>query len=99
MDKLPEYHAEESIEDWLKVFECCAACSKVKDDKTKIQWCRSVVGSVGRRILKSLDDRVCWVTAKEELRKYLGEENPREAAGKTLRRYKGKGISFCGNCE
>ena len=94
MDKLPEYHAEEDIEDWLEVFECRAACSKVKDDRTKIQWCRSMVGSVGRRILKSLDDRVSWAAAKEELRKYPGEENLREAAWKKLRRYKGKGKSF-----
>ena len=93
MDKLPEYHAED-IEDWLEVFECQAACSKVKDDKTKIQWRRSVVGSVGRRILKSLDDRVSWATAKEELRRYLREENPREAAWKKLWRYKSKGKSF-----
>ena len=91
MDKLPEYHAEEDTEDWLEVFECHSACLKVK---TKIQWCRSVVGSVGRRILKSLDDRVSWAAAKEELRKYLGEENPRESAWKKLRRYKGKGKSF-----
>ena len=94
MDKLPEYHAEEDIEDCLEVFECGVACSKVKDDRTKIQWCRSMVGSVGRRILKSLYDRASWAAAKEELRKYLGEENPREAAWKKLRRYKGKGKSF-----
>ena len=61
---------------------------------TQIQWCRRVVGSVGRRILKSLVDRVSWATAKEELRKYLGEKNPREAAWKKLHRYKGKGKSF-----
>ena len=67
MDKLPEYQAEEDIEEWLEVFECRAASSKVKDDRTKIHWCRSVVGSVGRRILKSLDDRVIWAAAKEEL--------------------------------
>ena len=53
-----------------------------------------VVSSVGRRIPKSLDGRVSWATAKEELRKYLREENPREAAWKKLRRYKGKGKSF-----
>ena len=47
----------------------------------------------GERILKSLDDRVSWAAAKEELRKYLGEENPREAVWKKLR-YKGKGKSF-----
>ena len=94
MDKSPEYHAEEDIEDWLELFECRAACSKVKDDKTQIQWCHSVVGSVGRRILKSLDDRASWATSKEELWKYPREENPRKAAWKKLHRYKGKGKSF-----
>ena len=94
MDKLPEYHVEEDIEDWLQVFECRAACSKVKDDKTKIQWFRSVVGSVERRILKSLDDQVSWAITKEELQKYLGEENPREAAWKKLCCYMSKGKSF-----
>ena len=38
---------------------------------------------MGRCILKSLDDRAGWEEAKEELRKYLGEENPREAAWKS----------------
>ena len=45
---------------------------------------------MGRRILKSLDERTGWDEAKEELRKYLGKENSREAAWKKLRRYKGK---------
>ena len=94
MDNLPAYHTEEDIEDWLEVFEYRAAYSKVKDDHTKIQWCRRLVGSVGRSILKSFDDRVSWAAAKEELMKYLGEENPREAAWKKLRRYKGKRKSF-----
>ena len=84
MYNLPEYQAEEDIEDWLEVLECHAACPKVRGDGTKIQCCRSVVGSVGRRILRSLDDRVSWAAAKEELRNYLGEENPREAAWKKL---------------
>ena len=73
---------EEDIEEWLEVFECHAACSKIKDDKTKIQWCCSVVGSVGRRILKSLDDRISWAAAKEDFWKYLGEENPRKVVWK-----------------
>ena len=94
MDKLPEHHAEEDIEDWLEVFKCRTACSKVKETKNKIQWCSSVVGSAGRRILKSLYDRVSWVAAKEDLRKYLGEKNSIEAAWKKLRRHKGKGKSF-----
>ena len=94
MEKLPEYHSEEDIEDWLEVSECRAASSKVRDERTKLQWCRSITGNVGRHILKSLDDRAGWDEAKEELRKYMGEENPREAAWKKLRRYKGKGKCF-----
>ena len=38
--------------------------------------------------------RAAWEEAKEELRKYLREENPREAAWKKLQRYKGKGKYF-----
>ena len=49
------------------MFECRAACSKVKDDKSKIQWCRSVIGNVGRRILKGLPDGAQWRQAKAEL--------------------------------
>ena len=41
MDKLPEFNAEEDIEEWIEVLECKAAYSKVKDDKTKIQWCNT----------------------------------------------------------
>ena len=54
MEKLPEYHAEEDIEEWLEIFECHAACSKISNEKTKIQWCKSVIGGVGRRILEGL---------------------------------------------
>ena len=52
MNKLPKFNGDEDIE----VFECRAVCSKVKDDKTKIQWCRSAIGKVGRRILKGLPE-------------------------------------------
>ena len=79
MEKLPEFNVDEDIQEWIEVFECRAACSKVKDDKTKIQWSRSVIGNVGRRILKGLPDGAQWRNAKEELRKYLGEYNPKTA--------------------
>ena len=74
--------------------KCRAACSKVKDDKSKIQWCRSVIGNVGRRILKGLPDEAQWRQAKTELRKYLGEDNPKSAAWKRLRGYKAKSKCF-----
>ena len=94
MYKLPEFNSEEDIEEWIEVFGCRAACSKVKDDKSKIQWCRSVIGNVGRRILKGLPDGAQWRQAKVELRKYLGEDNPKSAAWKRLRGYKAKGKCF-----
>ena len=94
MDKLPEFSAEEDIEGWIEVFECRAACSKVKDDKTKIQWCKSVIRSVGHHIIKGLPEGAQWRQAKVELRKYLWEDNPQSAAWKKLRGYKAKGKCF-----
>ena len=94
MDKLPEFNSEEDIEEWIKVFECRTACSKVKDDKTKIHWCRSINGNVFRRILKGLPGGAQWRQAKAELRKYLGEDNPKSAGWKRHRDYKAKGKCF-----
>ena len=94
MDKLPEFNAEENIGEWIEVFECRAACSKVKDDKTKIQWCKSVIRNVGRKILKGLPEGAQWRHAKVELRKYLGEDNPKTSAWKRLRIYKAKWKCF-----
>ena len=76
------------------MFECRAACSKVKDDKTKIQWCRSVIGSMVCRIIKELPDGAQWGQVKAELRKYLDEDNPKSAAWKRLRSYNAKGKCF-----
>ena len=94
MDKLPEFNSEEDIEEQIEMFECRAACSKVKEDIIKIQWCRSVIGNVGRRILKGLPDGAQWRQAKAELRKYLGENDPKSAAWKRIRGYKAKGKCF-----
>ena len=66
----------------------------MKDDKTKIQWCRSVIGNVGRRILKGLPELAQWRNAKEELQKYLGKDNPKTTAWKKLRSYNSKGKCF-----
>ena len=94
MEKLPEFNAEEDIEDWLEIFECRAACSKITNEKTKIQWCRSVIGGVGRRILKGLSERSSWEEAKQELRRYLSKGDSCAAAWKKLRGYKAKGKCF-----
>ena len=76
------------------MFECRAACSKVKDDKSKIQWYRNVIGNVSRRIIKELPDGAQWGQVKAELRKYLEEDNPKSAAWKRFRGYKAKGKCF-----
>ena len=94
MDKLPEFNSEEDIEEWIEVFECRASCSKDKDDKSKIQWCRSVIVNVGHMILKGIPDVAQWKQVKTKLRKYLGEGNPKSAAWKRLKGYKAKGKCF-----
>ena len=94
MDKLLEFNSEEDTEEWIEVFECRTACSKVKDNKAKNQRCRSIIGNVGRRILKGLPVGAQWGQAKAELRKYLREDNPKSATWKRLRGYKAKGKCF-----
>ena len=94
MEKLPEYQAEEDIEEWLEIFECRAACSKISNEKTKIQWCKSVIGGVGRRILKVPKEESSWEEAKQELRRFLGEGDSRAAPWKKLRRYQAKGKCY-----
>ena len=94
MGKLLEFNAEEDIEEWLEVFECRAACAKITNEKTKIQWCRSVIGSVGRCIVKGLSERVNWAEAKEEVRRHLGECDSRAAAWKKLREYQARGKCY-----
>ena len=64
------------------------------DDKAKIQWRRGVIGNAGRRILKGLPEGAQWRNANEELRKYLGVDNPKMAAWKKLRSYKAKRKCF-----
>ena len=39
-----------------------------------------MIGSVGRRILKGLSEGGSWEEAKQELRRYLGEEDSCAAA-------------------
>ena len=94
MEKLPEYHAEEDIKEWLEIFECRAACFKISTERTKILWCKSVIGGVGRRILKGFEEGSSWEEAKQELRRFLGEGDSRAAAWKKLRRYRAKGKCY-----
>ena len=49
---------------------------------------------MGCRIIKGLPDGAHWGQVKAELRKYLGENNPKSAAWKRFRSYKAKGKCF-----
>ena len=76
------------------MFECRAACAKITNEKTKSQWCRSVIGSVGRCILKGLSERSGWIEAKEDLQRFLGEGDTHAAAWKKLRGYQARGKCY-----
>ena len=49
---------------------------------------------MGRRILKGLEEGICWEGAKQKLRRFLGEGDSRAAAWKKLRRYRAKGKCY-----
>ena len=92
MDKLQEFSSEnQTLEEWLEVFEARAACVDITNNAKLIRWCISLVGSAGRKVLKSLPARSTWEEAKEALIRYLGEEDPQAAAWQKLKHYKGEG--------
>ena len=94
MEKLSEFSPDiQSVEDWLEGFEARADCLGVPA-VDKLRWCRSVIGGVGRKILKNLRPRANWDDAKKELRRFLGEEDTRDGAWKKLKQYKAEGKSF-----
>ena len=90
MEKLGEFDPDtQSVEDWLEGFEARAECLNINQGERKVKWCKSVIGGVGRKILKNIAPRAMWDEAKEKLRRFLGEEDSRALAWKKLRRYKG----------
>ena len=61
MEKLEEYSSDaQSVEDWLETFEIRAACLNITNDTKKVQWCKSVIGGVGRKILQGLVTPFTW---------------------------------------
>ena len=95
MEKLEEFNPDQqSLEDWIEGFEARAACTGNVQEARKVQWCRSVIGRVGRKILRNLDDNVTWEDAKTELRRFLGEHDARLVAWKKLKHYDASGKSF-----
>ena len=95
MEKLGELDTDnQSVEDWLEIFEARAECLNVNQGDKKVKWCKSVIGGVGRKILKNIAPRATWDEAKQELRRFLGEEDSRAFTWKKLRRYKAEGKSL-----
>ena len=92
MEKLGELDTDsQSVEDWLENFEARADCLGIHQTDRKIKWCKSVIGGVGRKILKNLPPRASWEDVTQELRRFLGEEDSQSVAWKKLRRYKAEG--------
>ena len=92
MEKLGELDTDsQSVEDWLESFEARADCLGIHQTDRKIKWCKSVIGGVGRKILKNLPPRASWEDATQELRRFLGEEDSHSVAWRKLRRYKAEG--------
>ena len=92
MEKLGELDTDsQSVEDWLESFEARADCLSIHQVDRKLKWCRSVIGGVGRKILKNLPPRASWDDAKQELRRFLGEEDPKVLAWRKIRKYQAEG--------
>ena len=95
MEKLGELDTDsQSVEDWLEIFEARADCLGIHQTDRKIKWCKSVIGGVGRKILKNLPPRASWEDATQELRRFLGEEDSQSVAWRKLRRYRAEGKPF-----
>ena len=95
MEKVEEFRVgSESIEDWLDGFEARLEALEIRENRKKGKWCRAVIGSVGRGILKNLDPALAWNDVKAELKRYLGEEDERTAAWRNLRHYRAEGKSL-----
>ena len=79
MEKFEKYNPdEETIEAWLKSFEIQLLCHNITAADCKSNWCRSLVGEAGNRIIEKLPQAATWPEIKEELCSVLGENDPRE---------------------
>ena len=89
MEKINEYKVEvDTIDDWLDEFDARLVAVNIRDNAKKVNWCRAVIGSAGRGVLKNVDPNLTWDQVKGELRRYLGEEDNRAAAWRRLKYYK-----------
>ena len=89
MEKINEFKVEvDTIDDWLDEFDARLVAVNIRDNAKKVNWCRAVIGSAGRGVLKNVDPNLTWDQVKAELRRYLGEEDNRAAAWRRLKYYK-----------
>ena len=89
MEKIDEFKVEvDTIDDWLDEFDARLDAVNIRDNGKKIKWCKAVIGSVGRGVLKNVDPNFTWDQVKGELKRYLGEEDTRAAAWRRLKHYR-----------
>ena len=61
MEKIDEYKVEvDTIDDWLDEFDARLDAVNIRDNGKKIKWCKAVIGSVGRGVLKNVDPTFTW---------------------------------------
>ena len=96
MDKVNEFRVGlDEVDIWLEGFEARLLESlNIGNEAKKIKWCKAVIGNAGRGILRNCDPNLSWEEIKDQLRKYLGEEDSRAAAWRSLKYYKPAGKSI-----
>ena len=73
MEEIKEFKVEtDTIDDWLVGSEARLEALDIRADNRKVKWCKAVIGTIGRGILKNLDQNIGWNQVKEELKRYLG---------------------------
>ena len=95
MEKVEQFDiGRDTIEDWLDGFQARLEALEICNERKKIRWCRAVIGSAGRGILRNIEAGRTWDQVKAELRRFLGEEDKRTAAWKKLRQCEAGGKSL-----
>ena len=89
MEKVEEFRVtEDTIEDWIEGLEARLDALNIRDNGKKIKWCKAVIGTVGRGILKNVDPQYNWDQVKQELFRYFGEDDSKAAAWRKLKSYR-----------
>ena len=95
MEKYEAFNIEtDSIEEWLEGFDAITEALDIRAEARKIRWIKATVGPIGRGIIQNLGPNATWDQVKRELRRFLGHEDSRSAAWRSLKHYKAENKSL-----